>query len=379
MKRTVRFECLHRSGHARRGRVHTPHGAFETPAFMPVGTGGSVKAMLPEEVSGMGYRVVLGNTFHLMLRPGHDLVERLGGLHRFMNWPHAILTDSGGYQVFSLAEKRKITESGVDFQSPYDGSRHHLGPEKAMEVQEALGADIAMAFDECPPADVDPAYLRASVDRTTRWLDRCIAARRRPERTSLFGILQGGSDLDLRCTHLEALVERDLDGYAIGGVAIGEGKVEMLRVITHIGPLLPADRPRYLMGVGMPEDLVLAAAHGVDMFDCVIPTRNARMGRLHTSEGTIAIKHARYREDERPLDPNCACPTCASYSRAYLRHLWANQEITGFRLLTLHNLRFLQDWMERIRAAIEADGLDPLVEWAWERVRAGTGTRPAPP
>ena len=378
MSRTVRFELIGRAGFARRGRVYTPHGSFETPAFMPVGTGGSVKAMLPEEVAAMGFEVVLGNTFHLMLRPGHELVQRLGGLHRFMNWPSTILTDSGGFQVFSLAERRKISEAGVEFRSPYDGSLHQLGPESAVAVQEALGADIAMAFDECPPADAPDAYLFASVERTTRWLDRCIAARQQPERTSLFGIVQGGRDLDLRSRHLETLADRDLDGYAIGGVAVGEGKEDMIRVVSHLAPRMPADRPRYLMGVGHPEDLVLAVAQGVDLFDCVIPTRNARMGRLLTSRGPVVIKHARHREDEGPLDPSCSCPTCRNYSRAYLRHLWVTEEITGFRLLTAHNLWFLATWMDSLRRALEQDNLSPWIEWAWHRVRH-PGEFPAPP
>lgn len=372
MTRTVRFEMFHSDGHARRGRVYTPHGSFETPAFMPVGTGGAVKAMLPEEVADTGFQVVLGNTYHLMLRPGHRLVQDLGGLHRFMNWPHTILTDSGGFQVFSLAERRQITEAGVRFRSPYDGAIHELGPETAMEVQEALGADIAMAFDECPPANAEPDYLLHSVERTTRWLDRCIQARTRPERTSLFGIVQGGQDLDLRQRHLEALVARDLDGYALGGVAVGEGKEAMVRVVTALGPCFPEDRPRYLMGVGQPEDLVLAVAHGIDMFDCVIPTRNARMGRILTSEGALVIKNARHRRDPGPLDPACRCPTCRRYSRAYLRHLWQTEEITGFRLLTAHNLWFMARWMEGIRKAISEGTLDRWVAWATERL-AGRG------
>jgi queuine tRNA-ribosyltransferase len=374
----VSFELLARdpATEARRGRVHTPHGSFDTPAFMPVGTGGVVKAMLPEEVAATGAQVVLGNTFHLLLRPGHRLVERLGGLHKFMNWPHAILTDSGGYQVFSLAQKRAIGEEGVRFQSPYDGSQHHLTPELAVEVQEALGADIAMAFDECPPADVTRSYMQASMDRTTRWLDRCLAARRRPDATSLFGIVQGGVFADLREAHRRAVEERDLDGYAIGGVAIGEAKEATLEVVAATAPNLPADRPRYLMGVGHPEDLVLGAAAGVDMFDCVVPTRNARNGRVWTWSGLLNIKHAQHREDPRPLDPQCGCPTCLTYTRAYLRHLWMTHEITGFRLLTMHNLWHVQDLMRRIREAIDDGTLTPWVAWARERI---AGRSPLPP
>ena len=363
------MEILARDGEARRGRVHTPHGIFETPAFMPVGTGGTVKAMLPEEVSATGAEVVLGNTYHLLLRPGHELVRGLGGLHRFMNWPHSILTDSGGYQVFSLAERRTIDESGVRFQSPYDGARHHLTPEFSVEIQEALGADIAMAFDECPPAGVDEAYMRRSMDRTTRWLDRCIEARRAPEATSLFAIVQGGTFPALRREHADALMERDLDGYAIGGVAIGESQQAMLAVVHDITPHLPFDKPRYLMGVGHVEDIVLAVGSGVDMFDCVVPTRNARTGRVYTWLEVLNIKHARFRADARPLDERCACPTCLNYSRAYLRHLWVTNEITGHRLLTMHNLWHLQDLIRRLRSAIEVQRFSAWLDWAHARLR----------
>ncbi len=370
MTRTVQWEQLacDQSTGARRGRLRTPHGTVETPAFMPVGTGGSVKAMLPEEVSATGAEVILGNTLHLFLRPGHRLIEELGGLHTFMGWPNTILTDSGGYQVFSLAARRKIEETGVEFQSPYDGSRHRLTPELAVEVQEALGADIAMAFDECPPPDVARSYQIEAMDRTTRWLDRCLAARRRPEATSLFGIVQGGTHPDLRSRHVGELVQRDLDGYAIGGVAIGEGKDAMLAVVDETAPLLPHDRPRYLMGVGHPEDIVLAVAAGVDMFDCVIPTRGGRYGRAFVNEGTITIKHARYRDDPRPLDSDCACPTCRTFSRAYLRHLFLTHEITGHRLMTMHNLWFFQDLMRRIRCDIENGVFSGRREWARERL-----------
>ncbi len=352
--RTVRFELIHRdpATGARVGRLHTPHGIVETPTFMPVGTAGSVKSMLPDEVASTGAQVILGNTFHLYLRPGHHVVEKLGGLHRFAGWSRSILTDSGGFQVFSLKELRKISEEGVAFQSPYDGSRHLLTPELSIEIQEALGTDIAMAFDECPPHDADRRYFQASVDRTTRWLDRCIAARRRPERTSLFGIVQGGPFDDLRASHAAELAARDLDGYAIGGVAVGESPEEMFRVVRHAAPLLPPEKPRYLMGVGYPGDLVEAVAAGVDMFDCVIPTRNARNGRIFVEGGHFSVKLSAHKEDPRPIDEHCGCPTCRQFSRAYLRHLWIAKELLIHRLLTMHNLWFYQRHMERIRAAI---------------------------
>ena len=352
--RTVRFELIHRdpATGARVGRLHTPHGIVETPTFMPVGTAGSVKSMLPDEVASTGAQVILGNPFHIYLRPGHHVVEKLGGLHRFAGWSRSILTDSGGFQVFSLKELRKISEEGVAFQSPYDGSRHLLTPELSIEIQEALGTDIAMAFDECPPHDADRRYFQASVDRTTRWLDRCIAARRRPERTSLFGIVQGGPFDDLRASHAAELAARDLDGYAIGGVAVGESPEEMFRVVRHAAPLLPPEKPRYLMGVGYPGDLVEAVAAGVDMFDCVIPTRNARNGRIFVEGGHFSVKLSAHKEDPRPIDEHCGCPTCRQFSRAYLRHLWIAKELLIHRLLTMHNLWFYQRHMGRIRAAI---------------------------
>lgn len=363
MSRTVTFEILHEdpgSG-ARLGRLTTPHGTVETPTFMPVGTSASVKSMLPDEVEATGAEVVLANTFHLYLRPGHKLIHKLGGLHRFMQWNRTILTDSGGFQVFSLKDLgRKISEEGVAFQSPYDGSRHALTPELAMEIQEDLGTDIAMAFDECPPHDADREYVARSMERTTRWLDRCIAARTRAERTSLFGIVQGGRFEDLRRAHAETLIERDLDGYAIGGVAVGESRELMYEVVTNTAPLLPREKPRYLMGVGYPWDLVEAVTRGVDMFDCVIPTRNARNGRLFTKNGYFSIKLSDNREDPGPIDETCGCPTCKKYSRAYLRHLWVTNEITGHRLLTMHNIWFFQDHMRRIREAIRTGTLAEL-------------------
>jgi len=370
MSRTAAFRVLatDRQTSARRGRLFTPHGTVETPAFMPVGTGGSVKAMLPEEVAEIGADVVLGNTLHLFLRPGHEIIEHLGGLHRFMNWPRTILTDSGGFQVFSLAARRKIDDAGVAFQSPYDGSHHHLSPELAVRVQEALGADIAMALDECPPADAPRPLHERAVHRTTRWLDRCVEARERPERTSLFGIVQGGPHADLRERHLQELEERDLDGYAIGGVAVGEDKTAMYAVVENLGPRMPSSKPRYLMGVGHPEDLAIAVGAGIDMFDCVIPTRNARNGRVFVTGGTVVIKHAIHREDPSPLDPECACSVCRRYTRAYLRHLFITNEITGHRLLTMHNLWYFQSLMRTFRREIEDGVFSTRVAWARRRL-----------
>lgn len=370
MSRTVSFQVLHQDDRtpARTGRMKTPHGEVQTPTFMPVGTRASVKAMLPEEVRATGADVILGNTFHLMLRPGHRRIEKLGGLHCFAQWPHTILTDSGGFQVFSLKALRRIEEEGVSFASPYDGARCHLTPEISMEVQEALGTDIAMAFDECPGVDESRDYVAASMERTTRWLDRAIRHRKRPERTSLFGIVQGGRHMDLRRHHAEVLRARDLDGYAIGGVAIGEEKSEMFRVVDQTAPLLPIDKPRYLMGVGLPDDLTLAVAAGVDMFDCVIPTRNARNGRLYTSEGIYVVKHAAHEDSDQPIDPNCECPTCQRFSRAYVRHLWMTGEILVHRLTTMHNLWFYQRHMDRLRGAIQDGSIGDLAEAARKRL-----------
>ena len=319
---------------------------------MPVGTAGSVKAMLPEEVERTGAQIILGNTFHLYLRPGHRVVEKLGGLHKFANWHRPILTDSGGFQVLSLREIRKIDEKGVKFRSPYDGRAHMMTPELSIEIQEALGTDIAMAFDECPPHDSDRRYVERSTDRTTRWLDRCIEARTKPEQTSLFGIVQGGRFDDLRRAHTETLIERDLDGYAIGGVAVGESRDEILRVVELTAPLMPKEKARYLMGVGYPQDILDAVARGVDMFDCVIPTRNARTGRLFKKDGFFNLKTAAHKDADRPIAEDCDCPTCESYSLAYLRHLWMANEIIVHRLTTMHNLWFFQRLMQRIRAAI---------------------------
>ena len=352
----VKFELLHvcaQTG-ARRGRLHTPHGTIETPVFMPVGTAGSVKAIAPDDLRTLGANIILGNTYHLMLRPGEQLIGDLGGLHQFISWDRALLTDSGGFQVYSLAEKRKITEEGAAFQSHLDGAKHLLTPERSIEIQEVLGADIIMAFDECPPALSERSYMEASMARTTRWLHRCAAAWHQ-QRSSLFGIVQGGLDEGLRKRHAEEICAVDLPGYALGGFAVGEEPVQMHAGVAYSAPLLPKDKPRYLMGVGTPLDLVTCVGSGIDMFDCVLPTRSARNSLLFTSEGKLVIKNARYARDPRPLDPKCSCYTCKNFSRAYLRHLFVSQELVAMRLNTLHNLHFFLSLMNDARAAIEAD------------------------
>ncbi len=352
----VRYELLHVDAGtgARRGRLHTPHGTIETPVFMPVGTAGSVKSLAQADLEELGARIILGNTYHLMLRPGEELIGELGGLHQFISWNRAMLTDSGGFQVFSLSEKRKISEEGARFQSHLDGRYHMLTPERSIEIQETLGADIIMAFDECPPALSDRAYFEASLARTTRWLHRCVTAWSR-ERSSLFGIVQGGLSDELRKRHAEEICAVDLPGYALGGYSVGEVPEAMHAGVAYSAPLLPKDKPRYLMGVGTPLDLVTCVASGVDMFDCVLPTRCARNGLLFTSEGKVVIKNAAYARDPRPLDPACSCYTCRTYSRAYLRHLFVAKEITAMRLNTLHNVHYFLTLMARAREAIEQD------------------------
>jgi queuine tRNA-ribosyltransferase len=353
----VRYELLHvdaKTG-ARRGRLHTPHGTIETPVFMPVGTAGSVKAIAPDDLRTLGAQIILGNTYHLMLRPGEKRVAKLGGLHRFIAWDRAMLTDSGGFQVYSLATARKITEEGVAFQSHIDGSRHLLSPERSIEIQQALGADVIMAFDECPPADADRGYLEASMARTTRWLGRCVKAWSKGGGSSLFGIVQGATHEELRKRHAEEVCAFDLPGYALGGYAVGETPEAMWAGVQYSAPLLPKDKPRYLMGVGTPMDLVTCVGAGVDMFDCVLPTRTARNGLLFTSQGKVVIKNARYVDDEGPIDPACSCYTCRTFSRAYLRHLFVSQEIVAMRLNTLHNLHYFLTLMAKAREAIERD------------------------
>ena len=353
---TLRYELLATDGAARRGRVHARHGSIETPAFMPVGTYGTVKAMTAEELEGLGAEIVLGNTFHLMLRPGADVIAELGGLHRFMHWSRPILTDSGGFQVFSLAKLRKISEEGVKFRSPIDGSEVRLTPEDSMDVQRALGSDIAMMFDDCTAWPATETQARASMERSMRWARRCHDHYYRDGREAapgdLFGIVQGGMYPQLRRESLDALMAINLPGLAVGGLAVGEPEPERLRVLEELVPHMPTDRPRYLMGVGRPEDIVAAVLRGIDMFDCVMPTRHARNGHLFTCTGVINIRNAVHQRDPGPIDPECSCYTCRNYSRAYLRHLDRCKEILGSRLNTIHNLHFYLDLMRQLREAI---------------------------
>ena len=342
---------------ARLGRLHTPHGIIETPIFMPVGTQATVKAMTPEELKEMEAQIILSNTYHLYLRPGHDLVKEAGGLHKFMNWDRPILTDSGGFQVFSLGELRKITEEGVTFQSHIDGSKHFLSPERVMEIENALGADIIMAFDECAPYPADHNYVKKSLERTTRWAVRCKEAHKNTDNQALFGIVQGGMYKDLREQSAAELIPLDFPGYAIGGLSVGEPKDLMYEVLDYTAPLLPKDKPRYLMGVGSPDALIEGAIRGIDMFDCVLPTRIARNGTAMTSIGKVVIKNAKYTRDFTPLDPNCDCYCCKNYTRAYLRHLYKADEILSSRLMSTHNLHFLINLMKQVREAIMEDRL----------------------
>lgn len=342
---------------ARLGKVHTPHGSFDTPVFMPVGTLATVKTMSPEELKEIGAGIILSNTYHLWLRPGHDIVKEAGGLHKFMNWDRAILTDSGGFQVFSLSDLREITEEGVHFRNHLNGEKLFLSPEGAMDIQNALGSDIMMAFDECPPYPAEFDYMKKSVERTSRWAERCLQAHARPQDQSLFGIVQGGEYEDLRKQSAKDLVSLDLPGYAIGGLSVGEPKDVMNRVLEFTTPLLPDNKPRYLMGVGSPDSLIDGAIRGVDMFDCVLPTRIARNGTCMTSNGRLVVRNAKYSRDFGPLDPNCDCHVCRNYSRAYIRHLVKANETFGFRLTSYHNLYFLIKLMENVREAIRQDRL----------------------
>lgn len=356
----MKFDLLHTDGRARRGRLTFKRGVVETPAFMPVGTYGTVKAMTPEELRALGAQIVLGNTFHLMLRPGVDVVRAHAGLHGFMHWDGPILTDSGGFQVWSLGKLRKINEQGVTFQSPVNGDRIFMGPEESMAVQQALGADVIMVFDECTPYPATEEQARASMELSLRWAQRSKAAHAGPG--ALFGIVQGGMYENLRRESLAGLKHIGFDGYALGGLSVGEPKADMLRILDAIAPELPPDRPRYVMGVGTPEDLVEAVRRGVDMFDCVLPTRNARNGWLFTHDGQVKIRNSRYRSDTGPVDAECGCYTCRNYSRAYLRHLQECNEILGARLATLHNLYYYQTLMQGLRQAIEQKRLDDFVE-----------------
>jgi queuine tRNA-ribosyltransferase len=346
---------------ARLGRITTPHGVIETPVFMPVGTAATVKGQTQQDLESLGVQILLGNTYHLYLRPGHELIRSMGGLHKFMSWPHPILTDSGGFQVFSLSELRKVTDDGATFRSHIDGSEHFLSPEKAMEIEIALGADIMMALDECIEAPADQSTTRAAATRTLAWARRCksyFATHGDPEKQALFGIVQGGTHAALRCDNARSLVDLDFPGYGIGGLAVGETHAltcEMTRVVTS---QLPAYKPRYLMGVGKPEQILDYVALGVDMMDCVLPTRSARHGYLYTSEGHLIIRNTQYARDPRPIDENCSCAVCRRYSRAYLRHLYATGEFLAIILNTHHNLHFYLDMMGKIREAIRFGKLE---------------------
>jgi len=364
----ISFQVLHRSSEtaARAGILRTPHAEIETPVFMPVGTQATVKTMTPEEVAGLGFRIILSNTYHLHLRPGEDIVREAGGLHRFMNWPHAILTDSGGFQVFSLAPLRKIEEDGVRFQSHIDGRPLFLSPEKSIAIQEALGADIIMAFDECIPYPSDYEYAKRSTERTLRWAARCLAAKTRSDQ-ALFGIVQGGTYPELWDATARRLVEMGFPGFGIGGLSVGEPKPVMFRMLETATAALPEDKPRYLMGVGEPTDLVEGVARGVDMFDCVMPTRIARHGTIFTRRGPVTLRNAQYARDFSPLDPECDCYACRNYTRAYVRHLLRAGEVLGIRLTTWHNLAFMANLMEEIRAAIKADRFAEFRRRFWEQ------------
>jgi queuine tRNA-ribosyltransferase len=352
-KHAVTFERIGTDGKARRGRLTTPHGVIETPVFMPVGTAATVKALKPDDVKELGAQIILANTYHLYLRPGYEIVKKAGGLHRFMHWDRPILTDSGGFQVFSLSSINKITEEGVAFSSHIDGSRHMISPEKSMEIQNALGSDIMMAFDECVPYPAARSYVEASVLRTTRWAERCKAAHRDTERQSLFGIMQGGMYADLRRQSAEQITALDFPGYAIGGLSVGEPKELMYEILDGCMEFLPGGRPRYLMGVGSPDALLEGIDRGIDMFDCVLPTREARHGRAMTRDGSVNLRNAAYTEDFGPLDPTCDCYACRNFSRSYLRHLVMSKEILGATLISIHNLSFLTRLMAEAREAIE--------------------------
>ncbi len=350
----MQFDLLGKDGSARRGRLQFPRGSIETPAFMPVGTYGSVKAMKPTDLEAIGAEIILGNTFHLFLRPGLDVIKAHEGLHRFTGWQRPILTDSGGFQVWSLAKRRKITEQGVTFASPTDGAKVFLGPEESMHIQKVLGSDIVMIFDECTPYPATEKQARDSMELSLRWAARSKAAHEGND-AALFGIVQGGTYPELRTRSAEGLQAIGFDGYAVGGLAVGEPAAEREATLEAICPQLPADKPRYLMGVGKPEDIVEAVARGVDMFDCVMPTRNARNGHYFTSFGQVRIRNARYEKDLRPIEPGCACHACAQgFTRAYLRHLDRCNEILASMLATIHNLHYYQQLMQQIRAAIEA-------------------------
>src|SRR5690625_1390817 len=360
------FKTCKQTG-ARLGRVHTPHGSFDTPTFMPVGTLATVKTMSPEDLKSMEANIILSNTYHLWLRPGEEVIKEAGGLHKFMNWDKAILTDSGGFQVFSLSERREIKEEGVHFRSHLDGKKLFLSPEKAMQIQNILGSDIMMAFDEWLPYPASHDDMKASVERTSRWAERCLEAHERTNEQGLFGIIQGGIYEDVRELSAKDLTSLVFPVYAIGGLSVGEPRDIMNRMLEFTTPLLPNDNPRYLMGVGSPDSLIDGAIRGIDMFDCVLPTRIARNGTCMTSNGRMVVRNAKYARDFSPIDENCSCYTCKNYSRAYVRHLINTNEIFGFRLTTYHNLYFLLELMEQVRTAISEDRLGDFKEAFFEQ------------
>jgi queuine tRNA-ribosyltransferase len=355
----IKYELIKKDAKtgARLGKIHTPHGVIDTPVFMPVGTQATVKGMSPAELKEIEAKIILSNTYHLYLRPGHELVKQAGGLHGFMNWDRPILTDSGGFQVFSLADMRNITEDGVTFKSHLDGSSHFISPERAIEIENALGADIIMAFDECAPYPCEYDYAKNSMERTTRWAKRCKEAHKNTEQQALFGIVQGVTYKDLRIESAKQLVELDFPGYAIGGLSVGEPGELMYEVLDYTVPILPENKPRYLMGVGSPDYLIEGVLRGIDMFDCVLPTRIARNGTCMTSQGKVVIRNATYERGFTTLDPECDCYACKNFTRAYIRHLLKAGEVLGIRLTTIHNLRFLINLMEKVRKAIEEDRL----------------------
>ena len=370
-----RFEVSARDGAARTALLTTTRAVVETPAFMPVGTQATVKSQTPEEVARTGARLILANTYHLWLRPGAETVARLGGVHRFMGWPHAVLTDSGGYQVFSLAQLRTLDDDGATFRSHLDGSLHRLTPEESIRVQALLGSDIAMVLDECPPGRAERAVIERAMARTTAWAKRCLAAERAPGQ-ALFGIVQGATHIDLRLAHLDAIAAMPFDGVALGGFSVGEPIAEMQSLVGEIAPKMPADRPRYLMGVGTPYDLLAAIGAGIDLFDCVLPTRNARNGQALTWTGRVNLKQARHKEDAAPLDPRCDCSVCTTHSRSYLRHLFNAREMLGPRLVTEHNLHFYGALVARAREAIRAGSYAAYARETTERMRAGDEVGP---
>jgi queuine tRNA-ribosyltransferase len=355
----IHFELLHRDGAARLGRLHTPHGTVETPLFMPVGTQATVKGLTPQQLRDAGARFVLGNTYHLALRPGADVIAALGGLHRFMGWDGPILTDSGGFQVYRLAGSRQITDHAASFRSHIDGTLLELTPERAVAIQEELGSDVAMCLDECPPADTPPEYLRVAVARTVHWAARCREAHRRPDQ-ALFAIVQGGLDLDLRAACAAELVKLDFPGYALGGFSVGETMGQMAAALGPTAALLPANKPRYLMGVGRPQDILEAVRHGIDLFDCVLPTRNGRNASAFTMDGEVRLRNACHRRDPAPLESDCPCYTCRTFSRAYLHHLFAAKEMLGPTLLSLHNVAFYLRLTAEVRRAVAEDRFESL-------------------